>query len=67
LLYVQNVVTQIQNLVLRMARYYLDPEIRITGIVEDSHVGVWLVPHGEDISGPNSKLLFLEMVKVTKS
>jgi len=50
-----------------MARYYLDPEIRITGIVEDSHVGVWLVPHGEDISGPNSKLLFLEMVKVTKS
>jgi len=46
-----------------MARYYLDPDLRITGIVEDSHVGAWLVPHGEDISGPNNKLLFLGMVK----
>ncbi len=42
-----------------MARYYLDPEIRITGIIEDSKVGVWLTPHGSGAS----RELFLGTVK----
>lgn len=46
-----------------MARYYLDPEIRITGIVEDSHVGVWLTPHGEEVTVPMTRELFLGKVK----
>ena len=46
-----------------MARYYLDPEIRITNIIEDSKVGVWLTPHGEGVTVPMTRELFLGTVR----
>lgn len=46
-----------------MARYYLDPEIRISGVVDDSKVGVWLTPHvGLCLPDPEVKQLFLGIV-----
>jgi len=50
-----------------MARYYLDPEIRITGIIEDSKVGVWLTPHvGLCLPDPDVKQLFLGVVRANQ-
>ena len=58
-----------------MARYYREPEIRITGIIEDSRVGVWLIPHGayhetvdddqlgDGVMSNTIKQLFLDRVK----
>ena len=46
-----------------MARYYLDPEIKITGIVDDSKVGVWLTSRGNGATVPFARELFLGKVK----